>query len=41
MPVEFSETLTQDWLKSKWLLIDSECQKVVECSKARGYKRLR
>jgi hypothetical protein len=41
MPVEFSETLTQDWLKSMWLLIDGECQKVVECSKGRGYRRLR
>jgi hypothetical protein len=41
MPVEFSEILTQDWLKSKWLLIDGECQKVVACSKARDYKRLR
>jgi hypothetical protein len=31
MPVEFSETLTPDWLESKWLLVDGECQKVVEC----------
>jgi hypothetical protein len=38
--VEFSETLTEDWLKSKWLLIDAERQKVFECGKARGYKRL-
>jgi hypothetical protein len=29
MRVEFSETLAEDWLKSKWLLIDKECQKVV------------
>ena len=41
IPVEFSETLTQDWLKAKWLLIDKECQKVIECSKSRGYKRLK
>jgi hypothetical protein len=41
MPVEFSEPLTQEWLKSKWLLIDNERQKVLECSKDRGYKRLR
>ena len=39
MPVEFSETLTQDRLKSKSLLIDNECQKVIECFKARGYRR--
>ncbi|WP_426437057.1 hypothetical protein [Bradyrhizobium genosp. P] len=36
MPVEFSETLTQDWLKSKWQLIDAECQKVIACSKAQA-----
>lgn len=41
MPVEFSETLTQEWLKSKWQLIDEEAQKVVACSKSRGYKLLR
>jgi hypothetical protein len=41
MPVEFSEVLTAEWLKEKWLLIDAECKKVVECSKARGYKRLK
>jgi hypothetical protein len=29
-----------DWLKSKWLLIDAERQKIFECGKARGYKRL-
>jgi hypothetical protein len=38
--VEFSETLTEDWLKSKWLLIDGERQKVFDCGKGRGYKRL-
>ena len=38
--VEFSETLTEDWLKSKWLLIDDERQKVFDCGKGRGYTRL-
>jgi hypothetical protein len=38
--VDFSETLTEDWLKAKWLLIDAERQKVLDCSKARGYKLL-
>lgn len=41
MPVEFSETLTQDWLKLKWLMVEKEAQKIIECSKSRGYKRLR
>ncbi len=38
--VEFSETLTEDWLKEKWLLIDAERQKVFDCGKSRGYKLL-
>jgi hypothetical protein len=38
--VDFSETLTEEWLKEKWLLIDAERQKVVDCAKGRGYKRL-
>ena len=38
--VDFSETLTEDWLKSKWLLIDAERQKVFDCGIGRGYKRL-
>ena len=38
--VDFSEILTEDWLKSKWLLIDAERQKIFECGKARGYRRL-
>lgn len=38
--VDFSEILSEDWLKSKWLLIDAERQKIFECGKARGYKRL-
>jgi hypothetical protein len=41
MPVEFSETLTQDWLKAKWELVDSERKKVVACSTSRGYKLLK
>ena len=41
MPVEFAETLTEEWLKSKWLLIREQQQKIIACSKARGYKRLR
>lgn len=38
--VDFSATLTEEWLKSKWLIIDKERQKVMDCGKARGYKRL-
>jgi hypothetical protein len=41
MPVEFSETLTQEWLKAKWLRVEAEQQKVIECSKSRGYKLLK
>jgi hypothetical protein len=41
MPVEFCETLAAEWLKSTWLLIDREQQKVVTCSRGRGYKLLR
>lgn len=41
MPVEFAETLTEDWLKSRWLLVHEQQQKVVNCAKARGYKRLK
>jgi hypothetical protein len=39
--VEFCEELTPEWLKSKWLMIDRERQKVVDCFKARGYEGLR
>ena len=38
--VDFAETLTEDWLKEKWLLIDAERQKVIDCGKVRGYARL-
>jgi hypothetical protein len=41
MPVEFSETLTEEWLKAKWLFIRAQQQKVVNCAKTRGYKRLK
>jgi hypothetical protein len=39
--VEFAESLTEDWLKEKWLLIDGQSQKVMDCAKGRGYKRLK
>ena len=39
--VEFCEELTAEWLKSTWLMIDRERQKVVDCFKARGYQGLR
>jgi hypothetical protein len=34
-------SLTQEWLKAKWLLVEAEQKKVIECSKARGYKMLK
>lgn len=39
--VDFAETLTEEWLKSNWLLIEAEQKKVVACGKARGYKLLK
>jgi len=38
--VEFSQTLTEEWLRTTWLLMDAERQKIFDCAKARGYKRL-
>jgi hypothetical protein len=38
--VEFSQVLSEEWLKATWLLIDAERQKIIDCAKARGYKRL-
>jgi hypothetical protein len=38
--VDFSELLSAEWLKEKWLMIDAQKQKVIDCSKARGYKGL-
>jgi hypothetical protein len=38
--VEFSQILSEDWLKATWILIDAERQKIFDCAKARGYKRL-
>jgi hypothetical protein len=38
--VEFSEVLSAEWLKEKWAMIDAQKQKVVDCSKARGYNGL-
>ena len=34
--VDFSELLAAEWLKEKWLLIDAQKQKVIDCAKARG-----
>ena len=41
MKIEFEEELTAEWLKTTWLKIDGERQKVVDCFKARGYAGLR
>lgn len=41
MKIEFSEELSAEWLKSTWLSIDGERQKVVDCFKARRYEGLR
>jgi hypothetical protein len=38
--IEFSEELTDDWLKTKSAAIDAEKQKVVDCFKARAYQGL-
>jgi aspartyl-tRNA synthetase len=41
VPVEFSETLTREWLIKMSNLIDAERQKVLECFAARKYEGLR
>lgn len=38
--VDFSQSLTAEWLKETWLMIDAQKQKVIDCSKARGYRGL-
>jgi hypothetical protein len=38
--VEFSQILSEEWLKATWLLIDAERQKVLDCAKAKGYTQL-
>lgn len=35
--VDFFAVLTEEWLKEKWLLVEAQQKKVINCSKARGY----
>jgi hypothetical protein len=39
--IEFDQELNADWLKTTWLRIDKDKDKVVACFKARGYTGLR
>jgi hypothetical protein len=38
--IEFSETLTEEWLKNANKLLVTQRDRIVECAKARGYKGL-
>lgn len=38
--VDFSQILSEEWLNATRVLIDLERQKIIDCAKARGYKRL-
>ncbi len=41
MEIEFDEELNADWLKTTWVGLEKEKQKVVDCYNSRGYKGLR